>query len=393
MRKRRGSRDFAIIQNNPPPPPGETRDPLQWPFAQNSIWNMPIGTGAVFVAANLTRPVDPNDATGSNFAPFPFADNELICLTPTAPLRTIGYSSAAWTGACRCDSTGSGAGFPKVVPIPDAWIVPHGNKNNSSAILAADGDTIREQQPFTRCPDSATRCSGGTTGNPTNPTSFDSSPDKSIRTSDGISGSHGGSHMSALGGAIRLGELRNDTNNMRHAIKCALFAAQFLYNGATNADCFRWPASSADSYAATKYGTTSNATNATNTNMKLGALLAIPSTTNITTMGLETVPAQKLAWTLQNYGCYVVDDNFGAGWLWNVETGFHTNAQGQSKLQEFQTDWGFAFEQRVNNGSLTTPWTRDTLKLIEALRCVSNNSPSTIGGGGAPLQPLAPPFA
>ena len=30
-----------------------TRDPLKWPFAQNSIWNMPIGSGAQYVPANL----------------------------------------------------------------------------------------------------------------------------------------------------------------------------------------------------------------------------------------------------------------------------------------------------------------------------------------------------
>ncbi|HEY5590184.1 MAG TPA: hypothetical protein VIK55_04120, partial [Paludibacter sp.] len=26
-----------------------TRDPLKWPFASNSIWNMPIGSKAVYV--------------------------------------------------------------------------------------------------------------------------------------------------------------------------------------------------------------------------------------------------------------------------------------------------------------------------------------------------------
>ncbi len=33
-----------------PPSPG-TRDPLKWPFAATSIWNMPIGSGAVYVPA------------------------------------------------------------------------------------------------------------------------------------------------------------------------------------------------------------------------------------------------------------------------------------------------------------------------------------------------------
>ncbi len=31
----------------------DSRDPLQWPFTQNSIWNMPIGNEAVYVPAGI----------------------------------------------------------------------------------------------------------------------------------------------------------------------------------------------------------------------------------------------------------------------------------------------------------------------------------------------------
>ncbi|MGZ4869152.1 MAG: hypothetical protein ACXV2F_02175, partial [Halobacteriota archaeon] len=31
-----------------------TRDPLKQPFASTSIWNMPIGSGAVFTPANIS---------------------------------------------------------------------------------------------------------------------------------------------------------------------------------------------------------------------------------------------------------------------------------------------------------------------------------------------------
>lgn len=38
------------------------RNPLYWPFAQNSIWNTPIGSGAVYKPANLPAvPDNPND--------------------------------------------------------------------------------------------------------------------------------------------------------------------------------------------------------------------------------------------------------------------------------------------------------------------------------------------
>jgi len=34
------------------------RDALLWPFAATSIWNMPIGSGAVYKAANLELPAN-----------------------------------------------------------------------------------------------------------------------------------------------------------------------------------------------------------------------------------------------------------------------------------------------------------------------------------------------
>ncbi|MFD2270369.1 hypothetical protein ACFS07_02445 [Undibacterium arcticum] len=39
-----------------------------------------------------------------------------------------------------------------------------------------------------------------------------------------------------------------------------------------------------------------------------------------------------------------------------------------------------------------TPWVRDMQRLVQALYVVNNNSPTSIGGGGTPRQPLAPPL-
>jgi hypothetical protein len=39
-----------------------------------------------------------------------------------------------------------------------------------------------------------------------------------------------------------------------------------------------------------------------------------------------------------------------------------------------------------------TPWGNDMLILFHALYLVDNNGPSSIGGGGTPVQPLAPPI-
>ena len=118
--------------------------------------------------------------------------------------------------------------------------------------------------------------------------------------------------------------------------------------------------------------------------MKMGALLAIPPSVDINSMGLETEPARKLAWTLQNYGAYIVDSTGSPGYYLGVE-----NGPDGSFLTQFQSDWGFPFDQRLN---LNTAWVRDFQKLIVQLHVVDNNGPTSIGGGGTPRQPLAVPL-
>src|SRR5580658_4920873 len=68
-----------------------SRDPLEQPFASTSIWNMPIGSGAMYVPANLTA--DPPGGSNS----YVQSDDERISLTPTAPATSVYYSSAGWS--------------------------------------------------------------------------------------------------------------------------------------------------------------------------------------------------------------------------------------------------------------------------------------------------------
>ena len=342
-------------------PVPHARDPMKWPFASNSIWNMPIGSDAVYKPANL--PAIPG---GDPWSPMPQIDEELIILKPKAPSTSIYYSNAAWSGKDRCVATGD---LLVKVPVPGNYIVPHGNGNNSAAFLAADGRNVIQTQPFTRC------TSHGTA---TSLVKFDQVDIEG----DGHAGSHGGSGLSALGGSIRVGELRPGQQGPRHVLKINVYAKQVLYKCETKADCFRWPATKADSYAVGFYGTVSNNTN---TAMKMGALLAIPPTTNIANMGLKTGPAKQLAWTLQNYGAYIVDDTHSPSFCFNVEKG----PDGSMRTQ-FKNDWGMELEQRVRDN---TPWVRDVQRLVKALYVVDNNSATSIGGGGKPRQPIAPPFA
>jgi hypothetical protein len=251
------------------------------------------------------------------------------------------------------------------VPVPSDFIVPNSNRNNASVFLKPDGRTLVHTQPYTRCSGMA-------------PTALIKFNDVDLY-GDGIEGSHGGSRLSAIGGSLRVGEFRPNTGAPRHALKVNVYGKEMFASCQTRAECFVWPAKSADSDAVSRYGT---AGSSAPSSMKMGALLAIPISRNIDKLGLETQPGKMLAWTLQNYGAYIVDDTGTPAFAINVENG----PDGSFRTQ-FKADWGFEFEQRVRDN---TPWVRDMQRIVRALNVVKNNSATTIGGGGIPLQPLAP---
>jgi hypothetical protein len=339
------------------------RDPLKQPFASNSIWNMPIGSGAQYVHANL--PFSPGD--GYIWALLSDADEDVIILKPTAPLTAVRYNSSGWSGADRCPGQSTTL---TTVPIPSNFVVPNNrNKNYAAAVLRPDGRTIAHMQPFTRC------SAGGIA------TSLVTYPDTDLY-GDGIRGAHGGSKMSALGGSIRIGEMRSGQQGVKHAIKINVYSPRDLYNCAVRTDCFRWPAPGADTGAESSYGSENNNQN---TAMKMGALLALPASVNINTMGLLSEPGRQLAWTMQNYGAYIVDSGGSPSYAISTEVspdGIFT--------QQFQADFGVPFVQRVADQS---PWSKDLQKLFSSLHVVNNNTATSIGGGGTPRQPLAPPIA
>jgi hypothetical protein len=328
---------------------------------------MPIGRNAVYVHANI--PAIPYSE--EEWAPMPFIDTDIIVLTPNAPLTNVYYSSAAWTGDNRCPSTG---GVLFQVPIPNDYIVANNNGNASAVFLQADGRTLIQTQPFARC--SAGGAGTAATGISDDPTDF-----RPVDLyGDGIGGSHGGSGLSAIGGTLRLGELRPGHNGPAHALKVAVYSALVLNDCQVFSECYRWPADRADGNAVSSYGSL----RANGSAMKMGALLAIPAFTNISSLQLETEPAKQLAWTLQNYGAYIDDTQDEPSFVLNAEIG----PQG-SFLTQFEADWGFPIQQRVRDNS---PWSRDMQRLMTALHVVDNNGPTSIGGGGPPLQPLAPPI-
>lgn len=337
------------------------RDPLVQPFDSTSIWNMPIGSGAKYVPANIVVP------TASTLQ----GDRDIIVLTPTAPSTPIYENTAAWQSTVNRCPYNEGPLFYDA-PVPATFVVGDDpisdTPNNSFAVLLPDSRTLKQNQPFTRC----------TAGAPA--TTYNTFPDVDLY-GDGASGAHGGSALSAIGGTLRVGELRPGGAAPRHALKLELWAAQNYYNDGNKTDCFRWPATTCDGYfddssSSLKYG-------GTNPALRPGSLLALPATLSIAGLGLTTGAAELLAWTLQNYGAYLVDDSAWSSASICVEYG-----PAGSFEQQFQSDWGFALD---TNGT-SSAFAKDISTILAKLTVVDNNASSSVGGGGSPLQPLALPL-
>jgi hypothetical protein len=343
----------------------EARDPYLWPFAQNSIWNMPIGSNAKYEPANLEIPTKGMLTL----------DEDYIVLTPDAPEMKIYWCSVRWGDGDRCIPN-QPLNLQANMPIPQSFVVSPttwdgGKPNAGIAVLLKDKRTIWQSQPFAHC----TQGGDATTGYVY--------ADNQDLYGPGYYGSHGGSRLSVLGGSIRTHELSPTSGPIRHAIKMNICGKKNFYYDAVNKG-FRWPALAADAAAPTDYG--KDRTTPAVPECRMGALMAIPATVTIESMGLETQPAKMLAQALQDYGGYVVDDT---GWdVFAIETEWGTNGRFRD---EFKKNWKFDFVVSMAQ-STTTPWGRDIVKIYKALNIITNNAATAIGGGGTPRQELAPPF-
>jgi len=341
------------------------RDPFLWPFAQNSIWNMPIGSNAVYVPAKLEMPTKGMLTL----------DEDYIVFTPDEPNMKVYWSSVRWGEGDRC-TPNQPLTLQGNVPIPQSFVVSpttwDGTKPNAGiAVLLKDKRTIWQSQPFAHC----TQGGDATTGYVY--------ADNQDLYGPGYYGSHGGSRLSVLGGAIRNHELMRESGPIRHAIKMNICGKKNLYYDDANKG-FRWPALAADAAAPTDYG--KDRTTPHVPECRMGALMAIPAGMTIESMALETQPAKMLAQALQDYGGYVVDDT---GWdVYAIETEWGPNGRFRDI---FKSEWGFDFVVSMSQAT-STPWGRDIVKIYKALHIVNNNTAATIGGGGTPRRELAPPF-
>lgn len=317
------------------------RDKYKQPFASDSPWNMPIGSGAVYVPAGIGKA----DWTAAEI-------DYIYTLRATDPLRPL-LRPVYW-GEGRCTEGARSEGID--LPIPDTLIVPDvdavDTPNNAAAFLMPDGRTYVQVNALARCAE------GG-------PVFGVRGPDESIY-GQGIRGGHGGSGLSSVGGAIRKDELTGP-EPIKHALKVNLWCARYC---SFASDGYRWPAQHADAYASpTSYGGPVPA-------LRMGSLLALPPTVTESGLGLETEPGRKLFRAFQDYGAYVADDAH-----WDA----HAIAVENGVLEQFSSQYGFTFEDTRG------PFYRDVQKLFQALSVVDNNTATTVGGGGATRrQPLAP---
>lgn len=337
-----------------------TRDPLKWPFEQKSIWNMPIGSGAVYVHARIEKAM----AQGMTI------DEDYIVMKPGAALVPIYENFAGWDRSkSRCDIQG------KVLfeaPIPGNFVVSPltwdgATPNAGLAVLMTDKRTIKQTQPFAFC---------DSTKGATSQYVFQ---DQDIYGA-GMYGAHGGSGLSAIGGALRLGELTPESGPVRHALKVNIFGRRNIYYD-NETKGFRWPALRADGYAGDNYYKDRKLEVVKA--CRMGALLALPASMDLDKLGFETRPARILAQAFQDYGAYLCDDT-----AWDVYAIVTEWGPDGRFDEEFRKNWGFSMKQ----SSKDTPWSRDMDRIFLNLHVVDNNSAATPGGGGKPRKPLAPEF-
>jgi hypothetical protein len=305
---------------------------------------MPIGTSATYSATGVVEPPTASTLT---------VDGATLIQDPTAPLTAIKQNGGQHSNTCAV--TG---GTLATDPILGSLVLAASSHNSGVILLHADGQTIDEGGAFARCVANTPATAGHL---------------KTYGTiyGAGLTGGAGGSGLSYLGGLLRPGEIAPGKSGPPHVLSINIDCAH---------DCtptlpgFRWPATKKDSYAYSPGGTTPA--------LSMGALLAIPPTVSCASLGLDAA-GMELCWTLQNYGAYVKNDSARSVVTIGAEQGDANTAA------QFQADWGFPLATAGVGGA---GWGASVQKIISDLAVVTNNGPTSIGGGGTPLQPLAPGF-
>jgi hypothetical protein len=276
------------------------RDAVQWPFAASSIWNTPIGSGAVFVPAGLFA-----GAPGSGKeAPFDMMSDDDYMIVTTADMPLVdwhdqGHWGGPTTPAAYCTLTGP---LVQQLHMPASLNISTFGNNNAAAILQPDGRTLVLCQPIYVCgpgaPVLALQLKAGMRT-------------ADLYVGDGRLGGHGGSDLNAIGGTIRKGELRKGAPPIMHALKIEFFANLYYYRppDGNRSQCSVWPADTCDGYMNDCQAQPHECYNGTDPLFTPGALLAVPAAAaTALNASLATDAARRILFALTNFGGYIADD-------------------------------------------------------------------------------------
>jgi len=338
------------------------RDPVQQPFAQGSIWNTPIGSGAEFQPAGVFAPgrIQPEQFHHDD-------DHVWLKLSADDP-ETPWFAQGSWGLPHReyCEVSGK---FYRNISFPRDLTLTLFGHNNGAGLLLPSGEEYIETQPVYRCSPGSPFLSHRPFCKP--PQAAQPNCTMSIR-GNGTYGAHGGSGLSAVGGAIRANEIGPDAPPISHALKIELSALDYYYD---QPPAMVWPALGHDGYAFNKsnplhYG-------GSNPNFAPGALLAVPleHSRDVT---VTTAPGRRILQALTQFGGYIVDDTA------DQRRGTICTQYGFGDA--FMSAYGFQFN------ATGTPFVADMTNIFRALHIVTNNGPGSVGGGGTPVVAPPPPL-
>eukprot|EP00911_Craspedida_sp_UC1_P001645 UC1_evm4s1245 len=410
------------------------RDAGKQPFSRDSIWNTPVGAGAVYTGVGLSSFDTGRFKPDVNFVVPPGPDTtEAVDIIdqgwwgdPPAAVQAQCPEANESNTWCHCTIVGNASGTR--LSVPHEWTTS--GAGNHGAAFSYNRTHVVQMQPVYRCAPGAPVLA---LWKPSHLAPCPPDPPDRFLTSlwgTGTYGAHGGSGLSVLGGLVRRGELNRSAPPIAHALSIELFAHRWYYCGSNrrigsrvgaagtiaaadsatgaaaaagaaaggggaaaaaadaahnNSHCFRWPAITADGYAISRGNPL--AYRGKFPMLQPGTLLAVPpaqaARLNAT---LRTHVAQKLLRAASEFGAYVVDDAAG--------TSLGPNGKVNINYED-----GVAAEVAAQYDGLEldcTPTTQsgllfnDLRAIVRAMEAVANNAPGQIGGGGTPIAPLPP---
>lgn len=325
-----------------------SRSPYTWPFSWDSIWNIPIASTAQYASADIKSAGSFEDA----------AESDYDSVDPSFP--TVSLPDA------RLASGDIGS----VSVHSDPSMSADGTWNTCSAFLGSDNTSVYQGQT-TELAQGGSPSFGGVADDASLPVSI---------TGTGITGCHGGSGLSGLGGTLTLNDL-TESGPITHALKVT-FDGFTNYSGANGG--FRWPAVNADTdYSDPSSG---NYYGGSNPNVQEGSLLALP--TSISPSSFSNPTVARLARAMQDYGAYIVDTT--ATGSYNFSS-LITNYNAWSTLDSDLCSTGCG-----SPSSNTDIFSSELDTLFQDLDVVTNNTASTPGGGAigaSRCAPYAPEFS